>query len=148
MRRRGQGRVGGSTHASGADSLFRKLSGRSPGGTKLSPSPGQTERCREPHGRDLLPDMGRPRLLPLLLLLVQTCVPGRDSTPKHLRGELGPEHREEGRGGGLGAGGVEGGGLSPQPSPSRSDPSAVCSPTQQSTWQAVGAQEIRVERRH
>lgn len=44
---------GRGTHASGAESLFRKISGRSPGATKLSPSPGpgQTERCREAAGR-------------------------------------------------------------------------------------------------
>ena len=37
----------GMTNASGAESLFRKLLGGAPRATKLSPSGGQTERCRE-----------------------------------------------------------------------------------------------------
>lgn len=41
------------------------------------------------HRQELLPDMGHPLLLPLLGLLLQTCVPGRAWVPKRLRWELG-----------------------------------------------------------
>lgn len=47
----------------------------------------------------LPPDMGRPLLLSLLLLLFQTCIPGRDWMPEPLSGELGLELRGEGGGG-------------------------------------------------
>lgn len=40
--------------------------------------------------------MGRPLLLPPLLLLVQTCIPGRDWIPERLSRQLGLELSEEG----------------------------------------------------
>lgn len=42
--------------------------------------------------------MGRPLLLPLLLLSVQTCIPGTAWASKPLRWALGPDRREEGEG--------------------------------------------------
>lgn len=77
----------GGAHASGPDSLFRKLSGRSPQGHKTCLFLGARLRGAERRGQKPFPDMGFPlRLLLLLLLLVQTCIPGRGWVPSACAG--------------------------------------------------------------